>query len=84
MYYLFFNRYDPKLYQKEGGTKSGGLIEEHWIGKYNFVDPNKHPHEPRELWIVNPGEIPARGLRLLKKIYFLDGKEAIWIMGGSK
>lgn len=36
MFFLFYNKYDPFLYQKQGGTKSGGFAQEHKIGKYEF------------------------------------------------
>jgi len=36
MFFLFFSRYDPELYQKQGGTISGGFAETHFFGKYEF------------------------------------------------
>lgn len=40
IYYLFFTKYDPGKYLKEGGTESGNFSANHGIGKFAFVDPN--------------------------------------------
>ncbi len=94
MYYLFASQYDPELYQKQGGTKSAFFTDEHFIGKYKFLDFNhyygeerykkEHPTGP-SLYITNPSEIPQsvidkKGISLIKKFYFPDGTDAIWIM----
>lgn len=36
MFYLFYAKYDPNLYLKQGGTVSGGFDEIHKFGKYEF------------------------------------------------
>lgn len=36
MFYLFDSKYDPYLYQKQGGTKSGGFEETHAFARYEF------------------------------------------------
>lgn len=36
MIFLFYSQYSPILYQKEGGTVSGGYEETHKFGKYEF------------------------------------------------
>ena len=40
IYYLFLNRYDPKKFLAQGGTKSGNFFADHTIGKYVFLNPN--------------------------------------------
>lgn len=76
MFYLFFTRYDPTLYQKDGGTISGGFAEEHSIGKYHFGNISNITQK-RSLIISNPEETTDG--KIVKKIYYPDGKEAIWI-----
>ncbi len=36
MFFLFLNGYDPKTYQSQGGTKSGGYDQTHEFGKFEF------------------------------------------------
>lgn len=72
MYYLYFNKYDPNTYIKNGGTKSGGFYGNNTIGKYAFVYPNfyfngkrdsfnKDAYESNDsstLYIVDAADIP--------------------------
>lgn len=97
MYYLFTNKYDPKTYQEQGGTKSAFFTDTHLIGKYDFRNPNLY--EPtidkgdnrkqiKVLYLTNPGEIAQttmqnENLRLLRKYYFLDGTESLWLLEGT-
>lgn len=79
MYYLFSSAYDPKKYQDSGGTKIGNLDSEHAIGKYMFVDPQKHEVLKNTLYLINPDEIHSPKLRDIKHIQYLDDKDAVWI-----
>ncbi len=36
MFLLFYSKYDPNLYQREGGTKSGGFAANHSFDKFEF------------------------------------------------
>ena len=76
MFYLFLNKYSPILYQNEGGTISGGFAEDHNIGKYHFGNISNITQK-NSLIISNPEEI-TNG-KIVKKIYYFDGKDAIWI-----
>ena len=76
MFYLFFTKYDPSEYQKEGGTVSGGFDREHIIGKYRFVALVKHDLTD-SLVVSNPNDISG-GTRL-KTIYLPTNKDALWI-----
>lgn len=76
MFYLFFNKYDPILYQKNGGSISGGFAEEHNIGKYHFGNL-KHITQKNILVISNPEE--SVNTKTIAKIYYPDGKDALWI-----
>jgi len=77
MFFLYHTRYDPLLYQREGGTKSGGFAETHKFGKYSFEpikDLSKYPKGTLLIGNINdfPKETSTR--RIFKN---LDGKEAI-------
>lgn len=95
MYYLFVNKYSPQIYQKSGGTHSAFFTDSHAIGKYDFRNPNlftppqiQASHKGQHiLYLVNPLEInknliESQQLILIKKYYYLDGTDAIWIYSG--
>jgi len=73
MVFLYYSKYDPALYQKQGGTISGGYAETHKFGKYEFrpIDWKKEK-KGKTLYIVNPSEVPVDG-RVLFEGRFLDG-----------
>ena len=78
MFYLFESKYDPFLYQKQGGTKSGGFAETHAFGKYEFrpVNFKKEPINKGMLYIMNSIETLENQPKL-KTFKNLDGTEAI-------
>lgn len=80
MFFLFYSRYDSSLYQKQGGTKSGGFQEEHKFGKYEFrsIDWKKDSQNKNTLFIGNFPDFPKA--KILKTINLLDGKPAIKIV----
>lgn len=75
MFFLFYARYDPKLYQQQGGTKSGGFDKTHLFGKYEFrpIDWNKEKNGSKNLYIGNSAELPES----FKTFSYLDGEEGI-------
>lgn len=75
MFYLYFHKYDPKIYQKNGGTGSGGFAEEHKIGKYEFGSVENKIY-PDTLYVLNPDELKS-GMVKLKEIPYLDGKTSL-------
>ena len=78
MFFLFYTKYDPKLYLSEGGTKSGGFAETHIIGKYQFK-PVEYSKIPKGTFVVgNIFEIPATA-NLLQIIPNLNGTDEIII-----
>ncbi len=95
MYYLFANKYDPAIYQHQGGTRSAFFTDTHLIGKYDFRNPNLY--EPtvdgnqksvNVLYITNPNEISQNimtneSIHLLRKYSFLNGDEALWVLAGT-
>ncbi len=81
MLFLFHGHYDPSLYQKLGGTKSGGYAQSHVFDKYEFksIDLKKESMEEGVLYVVNVSEI-SDSQSQLKTFNNLDGKAAIVII----
>lgn len=77
MFFLFYARYDPKLYQSRGGTVSGGFAETHRIGKYEFRPLNWGKEvKDNTLFIGNVHDFPA-GSGPAKTFSLLNGQKAI-------
>lgn len=79
MFFLFFSFYDPFLYQKQGGTKSGGFAESHSFGKYTFRRINWNKETEKGLYIGNISDFPI-DIGTKKTIVNLDGLDAIKIV----
>lgn len=81
MFFLFFTRYDPKLYLQQGGTGSGGYIETHRFGKFEFrpLDWGNEKRNTRTLFLGTPRDLPFSNV---KTFYYLNGQEGIRIIGG--
>ncbi|MCL4359711.1 glycosyltransferase family 39 protein [Patescibacteria group bacterium] len=61
MYYLYWDRYDPVRYIRQGGTRSGGFAETHTIGKFEFrpiIWQGETP-SPTVLFAGDPRDFPA-------------------------
>lgn len=85
MFFLFYTKYDPKAYQKEGGTESGGFLGTHKFGKYEFRPINIGVEKKGNLYIGNFAELDLKGItakqvKTLKIISNLDGERAIKIV----
>lgn len=78
MFYLFYSRYDPSLYQKQRGTISGGFLEKHNFDNLSFEPINFNGSAPQKetLYIGNPYELP-KSINPIKIFRNLDEKEAI-------
>ena len=80
MFFLFYSKYDPFLYQKQGGTKSGGFAQAHKFGKYEFraIEWEKDGLISNTLFVGNDSDFP----RDLKSKFFtnLDGKGVIEVV----
>lgn len=83
MFFLFYSHYDPKLYQLQGGTVSGGFAETHKIGKYEFR-PIAWPKEEKNntLFIGNLSDFPAGVVP--EKIFSLLNNQAVVGIYGQK
>lgn len=80
-FWLYYLKYDPIKYRKEGGTVSGGFLEDrNKFDKYLFkpIDFEKQAREAKTLFIGTPQEFPASA-NILKIIYYLSGEPAIYI-----
>lgn len=79
MFFLFYSRYDPNLYQKQGGTKSGGFAQIHKFGKYEFRPIGDTLLEPNALYIGNVSDFQTSA-KTIKVISNLKGQEEIKIL----
>lgn len=80
MFFLFFSKYDPAFYQKQGGTKSGGFAEIHKFGKFEFrpIVWNEE-NGTSTLYVGNINDFPG-GVEVKKIFSYLNGKEAIKVV----
>lgn len=80
-FWLYYLVYDPKKYQKEGGTASGGFLEDrNKFDKYLFrpIDYEKQRQEAKTLFVGSSKELPS-GAKVLKTINYLNAEPAIFI-----
>lgn len=81
VFFLYYLKYDPSLYLKEGGTVSGGFREErNKFDRYEFrkFDYPTERLEGNYLFVGKPEEFPDNA-KVIKTIRYLDGEEAIRI-----
>jgi len=79
MFFLFYSRYDPILYQKQGGTKSGGFAQTHKFGKYEFRPIRNTILEPNVLYVGNISDFQS-SVEFIKVMNNLKGQEEIKIV----
>lgn len=80
-FWLFYTKYPPQTYLKEGGTVSGGFLEDrNKFDKYLFkpIDYQNQKKEAKTLFVGLPEEFPG-GTKPIKTINYLNGKAAIYI-----
>lgn len=85
VFFLYYLKYDPVKYLREGGTVSGGWAEErNKFDKYEFkrIDFAKM-NDGKTLFVGLPDEFPANA-QILAQIKYLDEKDAIWIVDDIK
>lgn len=81
IFWLFFTKYSPEVYLKNGGTTSGGFaVEENHFDKYEFRNftYNSLPQNQKLLLVGIPQDFPPDA-KILKTIYYLDGSKALVI-----
>ncbi len=84
MFFLFYLKYPPSMYQQEAKSASGGFAETHRFGKFEFR-PINWTIESKErgiLYIGRPFDFPQNDLGHVKTVYFLDGSPAIKFVEG--
>ncbi|MDO8487450.1 MAG: glycosyltransferase family 39 protein [Candidatus Curtissbacteria bacterium] len=84
-FWLYYSKYDPVKYLSEGGTVSGGFLEDrNKFDKYLFkpIDFAKQNEEAKTLFVGTPKEFPP-GVNILKQINYLNGEPAIYIIGND-
>lgn len=82
-FWLYYLKYDPGQYLKEGGTVSGGYLENrNKFDKYFFkpIDNVSQKQEAKTLFVGTPKDFP-QGTNILKQINYLDGEPAIYVVG---
>lgn len=85
MFFLFYLQYDPRKYQQEGGTISGGFGEERnsfYKFKFRPIDWSREEKSERILYVGRPEDFPDEQ-PVVKTIYFLNGEPAIKIVSGK-
>lgn len=78
MFYLFYSKYDPFLYQKQGGSISGGYNETHSFGKLEFRPIVYKKENAGELLVGNVSELDS--LKKMKVFRNLAGKEEVVVV----
>lgn len=79
MFFLFYEKIDPKMYQKSGGTGTGGFAEKHrGFGKYTFAPISEKKEEGRVL-LVGSTKDEAEFKQILYRINAPDGQTVILI-----
>ncbi len=75
MFFLFYSKYDPNIYQRQGGTKSGGFAEEHAFSKFEFrsIDWDKEQKNRKTLYVGNTSDFP-QGIGALFEGKYLNGE----------
>ncbi|HYK07950.1 MAG TPA: glycosyltransferase family 39 protein [Candidatus Eisenbacteria bacterium] len=84
MFFLFYLRYDPNLYQKETRFASGGFRENHSFGKYEFrpINWKDEKKDSNILYVGRPSDF-SESTTALKRIEYLNNEGAIEIVRGE-
>ncbi len=85
-FWLYYLKYDPKKYQDQGGTVSGGFLEDrNKFENYLFkpINFDKQSNEEKTLFVGLPTEFPENA-KILKKISYLNGEPAIYVVDGNE
>lgn len=81
MFFLFYSKYDPNLYQKQGGTGSGGYDKIHKFGKYEFKNIDIKMIPKGSLYVANYSEVDlSKKLDVIKTFKDLDGENSIMVI----
>ena len=84
-FWLYYLKYNPQKYLAEGGTVSGGFLEDrNKFDKYFFkpIDFDKQQKEAKTLFVGLPSDFPSN-INALKVINYLNGEAAIYVVEGQ-
>jgi len=78
MFFLFYTKYDPEIYQRAGGTKSGGYQESHAFGSYAFgyLPKEKSQLNENTLYFYDIKHIPSNA-PVIERFTDLSGNPVI-------
>ena len=81
MFFLFYLKYPPAVYQKVGVNSSGNFRAHHAFDKYEFrpIDWNKEDHSPDVLYLGRPQDFPST-VKPLQIIRNPDGTPAMYLV----
>lgn len=85
IFWLYFLKYDPKKYQEEGGTVSGGFLEDrNKFDKFLFkpIDYESQRNQGKILFVGVPTDFPKE-IHPLKIINYLNNEPAIYIVDNN-
>lgn len=79
IFYLYYSRFDPALYQDQGGTVSGGFEEQRnhvWNISFRSINTSLRDSANKILFVGFPQEVFKKSL-IVDTIYYPDGTPAI-------
>lgn len=84
IFFLFYLKYNPSLYQQQTKNVSGGFREDHAFGKYVFrpINWDKEIKKNDTIFIGRPSDFSTNS-NILKTVYYLNGQAAIEIVKGK-
>lgn len=85
-FFLYYLKYDPATYLSvDGGTISGSYAEtRNHFGKFSFkpIKWEEMKNLPGTLFVGRPSEFPSDA-PIIKKYFYLNGKEEVYLVGRS-
>lgn len=81
MFFLFYLKYSPQSYQEISKYVSGGFMENHYFGKYEFrpIEWDKEKSQLDTLYIGRPLDFPVN-ISLKKEVFYPDGRSAMKVI----
>ncbi len=78
MFFLFYLKYDPSLYQKEAKYASGGFRENHTFGTFEFrpIEWNKEKKSSSTIFIGRPNDF-SEDAKVINTIFYPNGEKAM-------
>lgn len=81
MFFLFYLKYSPQSYQINSQNVSGGFMENHFFGKYEFrpIEWDKEEGQSDTLYVGRPLDFPIN-VSLKKEVFYPDGRSAMKVI----